>query len=226
MKRKRDSSDKAMEVLEWFKRSVTYEGEPYVMDEEQVAAVVDESKNTIVVARAGSGKTRTIVAKIVYLVARCGVKPEEIMAFVFNANAAKEINERLGKMMVDGVLVMGGAVKEKGASEDVDDGSDEAKGEKVKIANTFHAFARRVVYDVCKGKERCGKILAGEKEDFVLAIVIRMMGEPKWEGKIRKFMGDEEEMTGLGDDMAEDISGMGEGKHKRGMSEICVGLRG
>ena len=74
--------DEIAEVREWFRRSVTYEGEAYVMDDEQIEAVIDVSKNAIVVARAGSGKTRTIVAKIVYLIARCGVKPDEIMAFV------------------------------------------------------------------------------------------------------------------------------------------------
>ena len=120
---KRKDIDKVEEVRRWFARAVTCEGEPYVMDAEQVAAAIDESQNAIVVARAGSGKTRTIVAKIVYLVARCGVKPEEIMAFVFNANAAKEINERLGKMRVDGVLVMGGV---KVAETEINDGSAKA----------------------------------------------------------------------------------------------------
>ena len=60
----------------WFKKSVTYEEEPYTIDYEQALAVADHSLNTIVVARAGSGKTRTLVAKIIYLVARLKAKPE------------------------------------------------------------------------------------------------------------------------------------------------------
>lgn len=159
-------------VQRWFARSVKYEGEPYVMDAEQVRAVMDDSFNAIVVARAGSGKTRTIVAKIVYLIARKGVKPEEIMVFVFNANAAREINERLMKMTVDGKLIV---------------------GKRVVVARTFHAFSRYIVYDVCRGREKCGKILADGKGAYVLAIVKKMMLEEKWRKKIGDFLGEKAE---------------------------------
>lgn len=158
------------EVRGWFSKHVTYEGEVYVIDSEQAAAVVSDDFNATVVARAGSGKTRTIVAKIVYLIACKGVKPEEIMAFVFNANAAREINERLSKMMVDGEPIV----------------------KKSKIASTFHAFSRKIVYDACGGREKSGKILAGEKEDFILAVVLKMLKEPEWKDKIRRFIRGEE----------------------------------
>ena len=166
MRKKENANKLVQEVQEWFLKSVTDEGEAYVIDSEQAAAVVSENLNAIVVARAGSGKTRTIVAKIVYLIARQGVKPEEIIAFVFNANAAREINERLGKMMVDGEPVV----------------------EKARIASTFHAFSRRIVYEACGGRDKCGKILVGEKEDFILAVVRKMMKEPGWMERIRLFI--------------------------------------
>lgn len=167
MRRKKTVNDEVKQVKEWFETVVTHEGEPYVMDLEQAAAVVDESQNTIVVARAGSGKTRTLVAKIIYLVARRGVQPDEIMAFVFNANAAAEINERLAEMKVDGQSVI---------------------PEGTKIAQTFHAFSRRIVYDVAGGRERCGDILASEKDAFVLEVVRRLQGCAAWEAKIRAFL--------------------------------------
>lgn len=166
MKRGKDEGEWAAKIQRWFRKSVTEEGEPYVMDEEQVAAAIDESTNVIVAARAGSGKTRTIVAKIVYLIAQRGVKPEEIMAFVFNANAAKEINERLARICVNGVPVAEG---------------------RVKIASTFHAFARKIVYEVCDGKEKSGEILV-DKERYLLAVIRRMMGERKWQEKIIRFI--------------------------------------
>ena len=175
--RKRGSDTSVLAVQRWFRESVTYEGEPYTIDYEQAAAVVDESLNTIVVARAGSGKTRTLVAKIVYLVARRGVRPEEIMAFVFNANAAKEINERLAKMRVDGAAVMEGA----------------------KIASTFHAFSRKVVYKVCMGEKKCGKILASEKEAYVLGIVRKMLEEDEWKRKVVAFIKGEGEAEFAGE---------------------------
>lgn len=168
MRRKKKTDVRVEEVRKWFRKSVSYEGEPYIMDVEQVAAAMDESWNAIVVARAGSGKTRTIVAKIVYLIAQCGVKPEDIVAFVFNANAAREINERLTKMRVDGVSVM---------------------EENVKIATTFHAFARKIVYDACGGREKCGKILAGEKEKFIENIVRGMVEDEMEEVEVVRLSG-------------------------------------
>ena len=158
MRRREKITPAVLEVQKWFEQSVTYEGEPYVIDAEQAAAVMDASLNTIVVARAGSGKTRTLVAKVVYLVARCGVKSEEIMAFVFNHNAAVEINERLSKMRVDGEAVVVEA----------------------QIATTFHAFSRNVVYNICGGRERCKEILAGKKGEFVEMVTRKILRD---EGK-------------------------------------------
>ena len=160
--RKRAKDKSAREAQEWFLRHVTYKGEAYTVDLEQAAAIADSHKNTIVVARAGSGKTRTLVAKIIYLVAKCGVRPEAIMAFVFNANAAAEINARLSNMLVDGESVMNGAAP----------------------ARTFHAFARRMVYEVCGGKERCGKILVDERDDFIAAVIRTMLGDLSWRRKM------------------------------------------
>lgn len=160
MIKKRDTDiEQARIVQKWFLNSVTYEGEPYVMDLEQAAAVADESCNTIVIARAGSGKTRTLVAKIVYLIARKGLRPDEILVFVFNANAAAEVNARLAKMMVDGKAII---------------------VEGTKVAYTFHAFSRMIVYEVCGGKDKVGKILAEEKEAHIRRIVQELAREQTW----------------------------------------------
>ena len=161
-------SKEVSDVMKWFQEEVTYDGEPYVIDGEQAKAVVDDNFNTIVVARAGSGKTRTLVAKVVYLVAKCGALPEEIMVFVFNANAAKEINERLSRMQVRGEVVMPDA----------------------KIAMTFHAFSRKLVYAGSDGRRKYGKILAGEKEEFVREIVMQMAKEKKWKKMMMGFAGE------------------------------------
>lgn len=157
-------------IQKWFLREVTYEGETYVMDYEQTEAVVDDSLNAIVVARAGSGKTRTIVAKIVYLIARCGVVPDEIMVFVFNANAAAEINARIMKMRVNGKAVV---------------------ESEVAIASTFHAFSKRIVYDVCGGREKCGKILAERKEEFIFRVIQGVLKDEKWRSRIEFFINGE-----------------------------------
>lgn len=163
---KRSDQKLAKAIQDWFKTSVTFEDEPYVIDLEQATAVIDDNNSTIVAARAGSGKTRTIVAKIVYLVAKQKIKPDEIMVFVFNANAAKEINARLSQMKVNQKPII----------------------EDAKIASTFHAFSRQVVYNWCGGKAKCKEILAEQKEDYLLYIVKQLMKEEIWEVKIKQFL--------------------------------------
>lgn len=89
-------------VQAWFTEHVSLDGEPYTLDKDQAAAVLDRHKNTLVTARAGSGKTRVIVAKVAYLVAIEQISLREIAIFMFNRTAAAEVNERIGRVAVDG----------------------------------------------------------------------------------------------------------------------------
>ena len=140
---------KAKYVKQWFEQHVYEDGRSCVLDEQQVIAVLNDNKNTIVTARAGSGKTRTLVAKVVYLAAKYNIKPDELLVFVFNKKASDEINERLEKITVDGKQIFYNP----------------------EIATTFHAFARRIVYSICGENEKYGKILAEEKAYFIQAVI-------------------------------------------------------
>ncbi len=90
------------QLQKWFVHHIKDSGQPYRLDKHQARVILDQHQNCLVTARAGSGKTRTVVAKIVYLIANRGIKPSGIIVFAFNRKAKTEINQRLTQITFDG----------------------------------------------------------------------------------------------------------------------------
>lgn len=82
---------------------------PMKLNKQQQQAVEYVTGPCLVLAGAGSGKTRVIINKIAHLVAKCGYLPRQIAAVTFTNKAAREMKERvahsIGKEASRGLIV-------------------------------------------------------------------------------------------------------------------------
>ena len=69
------------------------------LNEQQREAVTSSGCNVMVVAGAGSGKTRVLVHRIAWLIAVDQVPPQNVFAVTFTNKAAKEMSSRVSKIL-------------------------------------------------------------------------------------------------------------------------------
>ncbi|MBX3316702.1 MAG: UvrD-helicase domain-containing protein [Phycisphaeraceae bacterium] len=67
-------------------------------DLQQAHAIAAVQEHAIVTARAGSGKTRTLISRAAFLIRHCRVAPAQILLLAFNSKAAEEMRSRLKRL--------------------------------------------------------------------------------------------------------------------------------
>lgn len=138
-------------VQKWFEKHVQLDGKPYFLDYDQARAVTDLHHNTLVTARAGSGKTRVIVAKVAYLISQLHYQADEIAVFMFNRTAAAEVNERIVAVLVDGEPII------------------PSHSAPLTLATTFHKFA----LDILKANHFHPQIISETDENALICQLFR-----------------------------------------------------
>lgn len=98
----------------------------------QREAVLSDSSNLLILAGAGSGKTRTLTCRIAYGVATGTVRPHQILAVTFSNRAARELRERIHGLLYPNTHWGGGEGESFGLQESF-------------LGITFHAMGLRVL---------------------------------------------------------------------------------
>jgi len=106
------------------------------LSDEQAAVVTAPLEPGVVVAGAGSGKTATMVARVLWLVGSRQVRPDQVLGLTFTTKAAQELAGR----------VRTGLRALQRAYPDLVESAADA-GDLEPVVSTYHAYAGRIVRD-------------------------------------------------------------------------------
>jgi DNA helicase-2/ATP-dependent DNA helicase PcrA len=121
------------------------------LNKKQREAVEKTEGPVLIIAGPGSGKTKTLTHRIVYLIREKGVKPENILAVTFTNKAASEMRARVGALLSDS--------RDK-QSEESSPFNAYFQNSALPLIGTFHSLCVRIL------REDADKL--GFKRDFVI----------------------------------------------------------
>lgn len=130
-------------------------GNKKVPDDEQAAAIGAVQGHVQVVARAGSGKTTTLVNRTFFLLKHCGIPSNEILLLAFNRKAAMEIRKKLlflldhsaEKQVTDEISKRGRkAIQDDNVEANIVDSIAKLHDIMLPHVMTFHALAYAIVH--------------------------------------------------------------------------------
>ena len=105
------------------------------LNPEQAAAVLHEGGPLLIVAGAGSGKTRVLTHRVAHLIRERSVNPYQVLAITFTNKAADEMKDRIGRLVGDRLV---------GVDRD-DAGNAKARRWGGMWVGTFHATCARLL---------------------------------------------------------------------------------
>ena len=126
------------------------------LNKEQQKAVLETEGPLLILAGAGSGKTRVLTTKVAYLIEEVGISPYNILAITFTNKAAKEMSNRLYRLI-----------------------GDKAKNVQV---STFHSFGVKILRENFKylGYDKNFIIMDSEDSVSVIKKILKEKGiDPK-----------------------------------------------
>lgn len=192
-------AEKISFVKNWIK--VNRKPNSKLPDDQQIAAISSVHEHTQVIARAGSGKTTTLVTRTLFLMRHCRVAPSEILILAFNRKAAHEIRKRLLSLLNDDAeteikneidRLKAENTNRRKTADDIEAKAVEKVSSKLNImlphVMTFHALAYSIVhpeesllYDESEGGSQ-------KLSQTVQQVIDDHLRIPKFREKIRNLM--------------------------------------
>ena len=173
-------------------------------DDEQAAAIAAVQGHTQVIARAGSGKTTTLVSHALFLMKHCGVDSNQILILTFNKAASLEVRKRLFTLQMESAAAADKAIDDYNKQQRSNSGRQRSsKGyDENKVISaiasrlnmdlpyvmTFHALAHAIVhpkeYIISNGPEDNNQTL----DKVVQEMIDDQLQEAEFQEQIRELM--------------------------------------